>query len=235
MLDYQTNIFEYEQVLLGIRDGFVCSFKGTTSGNQKEVGNIWRYAVTKLLKWTPEQAVKNMTWEIVKLLRLDLTFSGINFNADSSYISDYRFVLQYAFPDQIVFDLKEQSILAYEKAAKEGIYADDKSVTRLPKNFFIDEFGHERAGFILNYLLNKYMIGSMSIREIYDAFANKSYITKWLREKKFESPLRYLYSSPLEFLHYSLPPQQRDEMYYYTKVLEQKYKNRVKELTEQGS
>ena len=232
MLDYEMSIYEYEQVLLGNREGFVCSFKGTASGNKKEVGNIWRYAVTKLLKWTPEQAVKNLTPEIVKMLHLDLTFSGLDFNAESSFITDYRFVLQYAFPDRITFNLRDQAILAYERAAKEGRFKNNKTAQRLPKNFFTDEFGKDRSSFVLNYLLDKYMFGSMTLKEIYDAFANKTYIMKWLREKHFDHPMRYIYNNTLEFLHYSLPAEKRDDLYYYTKILEKNYREKLKEMND---
>ena len=94
MLTERLNIYEYEEVLTGKKQNFICSFKGSRKDNEVEVGNIWRYAITQLLKWTPVEADKYLTMDIVNMLCLDKTFCGIDFDPSYEFMGDFKFVLK---------------------------------------------------------------------------------------------------------------------------------------------
>ena len=214
MISESLNIFEYEQILMGQRLNFGCSFKGTYKENCIAVGNVWRYAVTHLLKWTPQEAAKYMTAEIVEMLCLDKTFKAIGFKPKCSYIGDYRFVLQYAFPDEIKFDMRKQAINEYQRVAGIGRWAGEKEEHRFPKKFFLDNNGIERANIVFNYVISLYL-GDMSVPELYQFFSKKREALAWLKDKRLDAPLKLIYNDPIEYLHCSLPYSKRDNLLYY--------------------
>ncbi len=218
MLDERTNIYEYEQLLMGQRNDFQISFKGNAVENRVEVGNIWRYAITKLLGWTPQEALKYLTNEIVDALLLNKTFVGLNYDREHTFIADYRFILQYAFPKEIKYDMYAEAIAEYERVAKLGIWKNDKSNYKFPKSFFTDENGPERAKILFRYAVNIYL-GDTNPDDRYKFFANKSRATRWINAKKLSKPLKVMYESPLEFYHDAIPFREKDEFLYRALLL----------------
>lgn len=229
MLTERLNIFEYEEILMGQKKNFVCSFKGGFKENCIEVGNIWRYAVTRLLKWTPEEAVAYMTDEIVDTLCLDKTFVGIGFERSSRYISDYRFILQYAFPDKVHFDLRKQAIAEYERVAKLGTWANDETTYKFPKKFFLDTDGISRSAYLLTHVVSLYL-GDLSLEEKYDFFSDQKKAAKWLSGKKLDMPLKLIFKTPLEYFHYSLPFDEKDNLLFYTGKINEEYNKELQSI-----
>lgn len=227
MVPAELNIYEYENILMKKTKSFSCSFKGTFQENCTEVGVIWRYAVTRLLKWTPQQALKYLTADIVNMLRLDKTFPAINYNPKRDYAQDYRFVLQYAFPGIITFNKTDETISEYERFAKIGVWANDKEQYRCPKNFFLNNEGIARASILFNYVISLYL-GDMTIEELYAFFANTKKSKKWLKEKQLDIPLDVIYTDPLEYLHFSLPADSRDELLFYAHYLNNRFLSHCK-------
>ena len=218
MVPAELNIYEYENILMKKTKSFKCSFEGSFQENCIEVGVIWRYAITRLLKWTPQQALKYLSADIVNMLRLDKTFPAINYNPKKDFAQDYRFVLQYAFPGEISFSKTDEAISEYEHIAKIGKWANDKEDYRCPKNFFRDNEGISRASILLNYVISLYL-GDMSTDDLYDFFADTKSAKKWLKEKQLTIPLTVIYTNPLEYLHYSLPADLKDDLLFYAHYL----------------
>jgi hypothetical protein len=214
MITENLNIFEYEEVLTGRKKDFLCSFKGSFRENCIEVGNIWRYAILHILKWNAKEAEKYMTDELVDKLMLNKTFSGINFDRGHTYIQDYRFVLQYAFPGEVIFDKRAQAIAEYEHVAKLGVWQGNKEYYKYPKKFFLDNDGIERSKILLRYVINLYL-STMTVEELYAFFNDKTSAARWLQRKKLGVPIKLIFLSPIEYLHYSLPVQRRDDIIYY--------------------
>lgn len=214
MLDEYLNIFEYEEVLTGHKKDFLCSFKGNFKENCVEVGNIWRYAILHILKWSAKDAEKYLTDELVDKLYLYKTFVGINFDRGHSYIQDYRFVLQYAFPDEIIYDKKAQAISEYEHVAKIGKWQGNKDIYKFPKRFFLDADGIERSKILLRYVISLYL-STLSTADLYKFFNDKTMATRWLQRKKLTVPLKLIFATPLEYLHDSLPYYKKDNIIYY--------------------
>ncbi|MBO4847193.1 MAG: hypothetical protein J5525_12985 [Lachnospiraceae bacterium] len=209
------NIFEYEGMLLGRDARYKLSFTGSEKDKYTEFGNIWRYAITHLLKWTPQTAVQFLNAEIIRGLKLEPTYKKIGVNPKG--ITDYRIVLQYVFPNDIHYSVKDDVLREYRRATKQGEFANAKGDYRIPKNFFTDDYGIEKAAILLNYIIDNYM-SDYSIDELYQHFSKRN-IGKWLKEKKLDVPLNVIYGSPLEYLHSALPVAKRDNFFYYNKKL----------------
>lgn len=224
MISENLNIFEYEEVLMGKRQKFECSFVGTEREKYIEIGNIWRYAITHLLKWTPEEALVYLTDDIVKELHLDKTLKAIGYEKNGrKCIVDYSFILQHAFPDKIKFDIRKEAIAEYEKIAKIGKWANDNEPFKYPKKFFLDCDGIIRANCLLLYVTSLYL-SDMTISEQYEFFSDTSKAKRWLKKKCLDSPIKLIYKNPLEYFHDSLPYNQKDEYIYYKEIANQAYK-----------
>jgi hypothetical protein len=219
MLTEDLNIYEYEEVLTGKKQDFSVSFKGTPRENRIEVGNIWRYAVHNILKWDCQQAAEYLTDDIVDKLLLNKTFVGIDFDRGHTYISDYRFVLQYAFPNEVKFDERAQTIAEYEHVAKLGKWSGSKEPYKYPKRFFLNQEGIRRAEILLRYAINTYL-SDCSVYELYEFFADDVRATYWLQRKKLGTPIKLIYDNPLEYLHASLPAALRDNMAYHNFLIQ---------------
>ena len=214
MLNARTNIFEYEELLMGQRTRFEASFKGSPTENKKEVGHIWRYAIEELLGWTPEEALKNLDNDMVEALMLHKTFAGLDYEPKKTYVSDYRFILQYAFPESIKYDFVQETLSEYEHVAKLGMWKNDTEDYKYPKNFFGDNNGAARANILLRHVVNTYL-GDMSLKEKYVFFADFIGARNWIKKYFLDTPVTTeMYMSPLEYFHRSLPQTERSELLY---------------------
>lgn len=213
-LPERLNIFEYEQVLYN-NGKFSCSFTGSPKDNRMAFGNIWRYAITHILKWNALQAKKYLNDDIISQLKLDRTYFAIDFDREHSYVYNYEFALQYAFPEEVKFDEYSLVIQEYERFSKQGAFANDTSDTKKPKNFFDGLDGMERACMCLRYEIDNYL-SDKTVPELYAFFANEKESRKWLRKVKLSAdPLKNFYETPLNYLHAALPYKSRSELHYY--------------------
>ena len=231
MISEQLNIYEYEELLMGKRNRFECSMQGTQEENCQEAGNIWRYAVLHLLHWTPKEAVEHMNYDIVRMLYLDKTFKAIGFKRTNNYNPDFKYALQYAFPDEECcrMDLNAQAISEYKHVAKLGEWANDTITYKYPKKFFIGENGVKRANYIMRFVVRQYLAGIMSRREMYAFFADRRKAKKWLVGKCLESPVTIIYQSPLDYFHFSQKFNEQDDVLYYIHRINEMYKEKVAE------
>ena len=149
-----TIIYEYEEILLGKKKNFAWAFDCSITEKRKVIGIIWRYAVTHLLHWTPQEAAELMTQEIAKTLKLDKTYIHLDYKYDPKENFDFRYVLKYAFPGEVHFGLKEQTISEYEHVMKIGKWAKSKEPYKFHKNFFLDKDGIDRAAIVLMYAIS---------------------------------------------------------------------------------
>lgn len=184
----------------------------------KAVGAIWRYAITELLGWTPQQALTYLTEDIVKLLSLDVFYAqiGININSAKYIGSDHSFILQYAFPEQISYSFYNETLNDYLRVVKNGERGDGK--LRNAKNFFVGEDGIKRAHILMQYCVNNYL-SNMTLREKYEFFANTEKALKWIESKRLNVVLAKIYSTPLEYFHESLKDEDKSDFLYHSNYI----------------
>jgi len=222
-----TNIYEYERVLMN-QGNFRVSFKNgeNSKGNMIEAGNIWRYAITNLLKWTPEEALLYLNYDIVRSLKLHFTFEALGIDPKTTYIADYRYILQHAFPGEIHYDINVEAVEEYEKMINIAKWRNNNINFKYPKGFFDGIEGTQRANIIMNYAV-KTFLSFMPLDEQYAFFADSANARRWLEEKKLDLALKYTYHTPMEYFHESLPLGERDNLFYYTEIIN-KYVRRKK-------
>lgn len=229
MLPEKTIIFEYQEILLKHQSDFKVSFKCTEIEKYKVAGIIWRYAITELLEWTADEAVINLTPDLVSQLCLDKTYLYIGFKEEAKNMDfDYKQVLQYAFPKKIKFNVYQQTIETYQKVMHLGQWQNDTNIYQYPKKFFLDSHGTKRAAIALNYAITCFL-PDLTVPQLYDFFSNRTLASKWLREKKLIINVQKLYLSPLDYFHFSIPSDMRDQFEYNNAVYRNQYEKLLKE------
>ena len=233
---YEECIYEYQQLLLGKMARFHVAFKNFEDGgtdytdvavnksdpmqraknfsaNAKEVGYVWKYACENLFNLTPEQAVDFITPELVEKYMLNKTFIGVK-SQMPSFMPDYSYFLQFAYPDKIKYDVESQAIEIYKKIQKLEKYANDTEKITFPKGFFTDIYGIQRLMVIFNYAINLYH-GDLTTSQKYEFFANEDVARKWLRKKNLYKPLALkMYDTALDYFHDMFQPEKRSEKLY---------------------
>jgi len=215
-------LYEYEDLLMGKRKSFEIAFTDSVEWNKKAAGIIWRYAIETLLGWTPEQALIYLNQELVKSLKLDKTLVKIGYEYSAKKFFDYRYVLQYAFPESVSYTVAEDARAEYERVAKLGQWSDDKEDYKFHKNYFAGSEGAVRASEVLNYAIS-IDLNHLDDYGLYEFFGNKKDATEWLKKRNIEINIKSLFKTPLEYYHYSLPVSEANNVYYINEWLKNKY------------
>ncbi len=153
-------IFDYENLLLGRTHNFskgLFDEAKTLESRRRMAGTIWNYAITHYLGWTAQEADTYLTAEIVEKLLLHRVYKRINLDPARVLFGNYRFILQYAFPGEIKYDICEEAIEEYDKVCKIGKWKNNTEVHKYPKKFFYGIEGEKRANVLLNYAIAMYM------------------------------------------------------------------------------
>ena len=172
---------------------------------------IIRYAVTELLQWTPQEAMDHMTTEILdklKLRPLIKTYLSVEClppdmdrNADLDYLMAFCFGIRYNSLRQLM-RMKQRISTGVRK--------------KYPKSLFYGQSGREKAAYLLNDYISTHMYLSSSdqLGELYARFADSAVMNKVFRRNDLYTACHTNYHDPLEFFHYSLRDEERDDFLY---------------------
>lgn len=228
-------MFIYDQVLIGRKE--TCGkelFESTATGKKEynpadedRVLKLCRYAFEYYLEWTPEQTMVNIDPNILKRLRLDgLVRQRIRFPAELEPMENLQYLVCRMYPERYRYDEKQAVEMYYDK-----ILSMDTS--RFKKGFFSGEEGQKRATICLRRCLQ--MVGPFeNMHQIYDLFATSSAATM-LQHYKIKSAYKALYELPIDYLHFSLPESERDELYYQKLRFQVKKREYEKKLKKDGA
>lgn len=204
----------YDDVLMGNKA--TCGkelFESTVNGkkeynpaDEEIVLKLVRYAFTYYRNWEPEQFRCNLTAHELKRMKLDsIVKQRIKFPVELDPMDNMQYLVHRLFPERYSYNEKQAIETYYDRVL-------DREVKRFKKGFFTEEKGAYRAGICFQRMLQ--MIGPFqNIHEVYDLFASTEG-RKVLSNYKLSSAARDLYEFPIDFLHFSLPPADRDELYY---------------------
>lgn len=109
---------------------------------------IVRYAITKILCWTPQEAMESMTPEIMSQLHLDRIATYIQFPKDLSRTKDYVWMIHKAFPKETSYDITKQIFQLYQKV-KRGEFR------RFPEEFLKEKTEVKNSQFCLKIIFQK--------------------------------------------------------------------------------
>lgn len=179
-------------------------FSFTPDQNEKQAIALCRYVFEKVLHWTPEDVRNNITGEIIETLMLKKAYGKFIFPRELSSRSDYWYIAKKCYPEKI-HDYTAEDIWKMEY-----LKVLDNRCGKFPKNYFSETNGELRAKIFLLHQLES-TVQFEDLEEMYTFFANNQRASKYIADCKLKAPLDTLFASPLEYMHESLPAEQKDE------------------------
>lgn len=224
-------LYEYESILLGKQKIFLLSFDDQTPEKHAAFRAVWQYAIEKILKWTPEEALINMDKAIMEDLKLDRTLKCIGLNPSGRF--DFRQVLSYVYPERIKDSLEIRTKEEMKRVLKLGEwkYMEDPELGKFHKGFFSGEDGIKKAAIALNLVTNLFLC-DLDSKERYDFFADRKKAMRFISQAKLLPVMKGFYDDPLDFYHFSIPMDEKDQMVYYEDKIRSKAKKIEQHQTE---
>lgn len=201
MLD-SVAIERYEQHLLGNKN-FVLN--GSREEKERASKVIIRYAVTQLLGWDAKETEEHMTWHIIKCMHLDVLFKYIHFPSDIDPETDTDYIACIAYPNY-QYNVRRQIERVYGRIL-------DGTIERFPKKIFDGARGKEKGAVLLNDFIAKNLV-VRSTEDLYEQFADSAKMNNKFRDAYIYAAARKLYPTTLDYLHNSLPDDERDDFLY---------------------
>lgn len=230
----QSEYLLYDQLLIGKKETMGKEMFESTVNGRKEYNEIDEQKTIKVLKyaleyymgWTPEQVQANLSFDILRRLKLEgIILQRIKFplELDDRYILNY--IIHLLYPERYSYDQKQAIINYYD-----GIL--DGKIKRFKKGFFSADEGKYRADICLRRMLQRCGVYT-NVRQLYDLFSSTAGRKK-LVEYKLSNACKEIYTLPIDFLHFALPKDMRDEMYYRKKRFEIVNDKQKKEYMSKG-
>ena len=112
------------------------------------------------------------------------------------------------YPDEVgsLFNYRDLIILRYKKVLESG-----KS---FPKKYFDAPDGNDKARIIMQHALFTSEMRFKNVDELYSYFADKKTSNEFLTKNKLKNICTISFPTPLDYAHYSLAPEQREDAYY---------------------
>lgn len=199
-------IYEYESVLIGQKRGLSDSlfqYQDPIS-NEHLALSLIKYALNTYLHWDAETLQTMLTMEVFEKLKLTELLKYIVFPPE---INEDRlsYLVGLIYPRQSRYD-------SYISIVRTYVNVRNGTFKKYPKEFFTDSLGTQRARVCLLYYLEHYTSYG-SPEELYAAFADEE-ILNTLGKNKLRAVCKDLYLTPLDYLHDSLPEEQKSELLY---------------------
>ena len=212
-------INEYEEILIGNRKKISSNyFLFDKKGNERVALSVIRYAIENLLGWDVQNAIKLFNSNYISFMKLDQMVKYIVFPSDVTK-DDTEYILYLLYPKYVDYDIKRYTLRIYEKVMNnEGRY---------PKDYMYGYLGMLRAKICLQYAINQNLLFK-SADDLYNFFASKECI-KYLKQNKLYQLYVSFYSTPLEYMHDSMPSSVKNEFLFHNYMFLNKYQQVVTE------
>lgn len=196
---------EYEKLLLGKKKNFPGAFWHSTPAiSRRNALTIIRYAVEKLLGWTPQDVADAFTLNLMHMMKLHTLLKYLDIPNVYEGGFDAEYIAHLLYPREISYDPARVTLDVYEYVISDKIHA-------YPKRFFYDEDGAVRAKICLSYVLRTKLFFT-SLEEMYARFASQE--GQQILTDYHLTNAALLFDSPLDYLHQSLSAAQKNEFLY---------------------
>lgn len=205
-LDKAELIREYTETLINKRPHIASFYLNGVAMAQEEVAlNIIRYVFENLLHWNPDTALNWFGKEIIKKLKLQPYIKMITFPIELDSKVDYWYIVYKAYPNQIAMDTRSLTLRIYNQIIQ-------KKREKFPNRFFNGLDGQFKAAICLNHAIDKHLSFN-NLNEYYAFFASNEG-KRFIKDVRLSKVCKEVFSDPLEFAHYALHPDQRNEFLY---------------------
>ena len=196
---------EYDDSIIGKRTNFSDEYFGKDKvTNSENAIDVIRYAFTTYLRWSPDAIDAHMTKKLMEDLHLQPLMKYINYPIGYDKNKDYCYLVSLVFRGYNL-NVRERTIHVYENIL-------NGSQMKYQKDYFSGTEGAVRAGICLQYMINHYIIFS-DLNELYYIFGSNDGFDA-IKKYKLMSPCMEIFESPLDFLVFILPKEQRIPLYH---------------------
>lgn len=204
-MDKKELYVEYEKLLLGKKRNLPGSFwnQNPTVSYQNAL-IIIRYAVEKLLCWTPLDVANALTLEMMHKMKLHVLLKYLDIPAVYESGFDAHYIAHILYPREIPYNHAQATLEIYQRVISDEARA-------YPKRFFHDEEGIQRARICLSYVLRNKLFFS-SIEDMYERFASSE--GQQILIQFHLTAAAILFETPIDYLHQSLSETQRNDFLY---------------------
>ena len=204
-------ILAYDEFYLGHTERMPLSFFDSRipENSHRLALELFRYAVETRLRWSPYEMRDYLTMEHVTILKLKSVLRFIQFPAGMVPEKSLFFLAWEIYPKTKNKEITDVELETYQMFLDNRIY-------KMPKEYFTGYDGLNRAYNCLIYAINtKRPFPSDEPFSIYEFFATRECLP-FLGGMKLMKICRMLRITPLEYFHYSLRKEQRNEgLFHY--------------------
>ena len=185
---------------------------------EKYTLSLVAFAIEEILNYSPREAYMYLTKDMLEKLKLLSTIEKyVEFPSglpDDMYIT---YLLSLIYPTQIHFSWAKFVTSIYISVTENTKKTPKTKATKrsYPKKFFSGSTGEYNAMICLNTAINT-KIKNSSPEELYEMFSNKKKGLQLLKSLKLNIPCKLKFGNdPLEYLHYSLPDEYKNDFLYH--------------------
>lgn len=200
------NIFEeYDNVLIGEQESISpLQFGPDPRINHGRALSVFRYAIEYVLGWTPEEAQCVLSEEILRFMKLDGLYRYLILPSDWEP-GDTDYILYLLYPRKMPYNVAKYAVRTYKR-----VLAGEM---RYPQDYMYGYLGMLRARICLQYSLNQDGMFFDSAEDVYKLFASPEG-ARYLERKNLLQLCNSFYFSPVEYLHESMPKNEKSEFLY---------------------
>lgn len=232
-----TCFVDFDDLLIGRTKNLdPAHFYGTNPGgvNEKKALSCIRYAIEKILQWTPDDAIAKLDEYMIQIMHMDTLLSYIFFPIEVPY-GNPRYILSLLYPERVRLDSQKlveelfESVLssARKKAlADTGTKSTQIHIQQFPREYFSGTDGFKRFCFCVKYIIENYKPMS-SIDEVYTFFLSPRG-KQLLYDFRLKIPADQFSIDMLHVIHYITREDPNSDLYYsYYSFLEEGKKAKI--------
>lgn len=221
---------DYDDTVIGrieVLDSY--NFYGSAPGgaNEKQALDIIRYAIEKILAWTPDDAVLKFDSYMIRIMNLEKVISYIRYPVEVPYGSP-RYILSLLYPEKVHLDWEKLVGEVFEDVLesarrKEQSKGTDKVETlkQFPREYFSGTEGFKRFCCCIKYVIENYKPMS-SVEEIFSFFCSPQG-KHLLYEFRLKVPADQFSIDLLSVLRYITREEPDSELYFSYYTFQQEY------------
>ena len=200
-------LYEYDSFLIGNAEKGNDYYFRTKNTKEKEQYALIliKHLIEDYLRWTPSMARDNLSWDVLKEWHLDRMAEAISYPKDLDRSLDTFYIVHKIWPEAVPMNAQDIYIQIYRRL----VLPMDNSISKYPKGFFSGKAGMNKACACLKYALENFK-SFKTIQEMYEFFGNKKEANAFFRKYKLSLPAITFFTSPVEYLDYTLHESQRD-------------------------
>ena len=219
-MEYRDLISDYEQLLIGnVEKMPAYHFKGVNKKSTKTCICLLKYIYEDIMHWAPQEASELFDEKYEKAFKLDgLILKSFDFPPGLTKKEKSKYLAHCCYPNEVGFNKQRLIVKTYE-----GVLEKQQ---KWEKKYFTGEDGLVRACICMQYAINKYLY-SYNIAQLYDFFSDSNRAIDFFSKIKLKKVYEALFDLPIDFFHYSLIKEQRDDFLYYYYKFRYYYNNIV--------